>query len=263
MAQWSANINVMLKAIRPAGRAMMRDFKEVDKLQVSKKGPNDFAKRADQRAEEMLQETLFEARPNYGFVGTGGRETKGDDPTRRWIVRPLDGIDNFVHGLPHWSVSIALEYKGEIVAAVVLSPVLEELFLAEKGAGTWLNEQRVRVSGRSALDQMVLGTTVPAGNSGKLPVHLKDMARIAPSVGGVRGMGAVGLDLAYTSAGRFDGYWNRDMKYWELAAGLLLIKEAGGLVQSIEEDQNPMETGTIVAANGEGHAKFAKLVRNI
>jgi len=186
MAQWSANINVMLKAIRVAGRAMMRDFKEVDKLQVSKKGPNDFAKRADQRAEEILQEMLFEARPNYGFVGTAGRETKGEDPTRRWIVCPLDGLDNFVHGLPHWSVSIALEYKGEIVASIVLSPVLEELFLAEKGAGTWLNEQRLRVSGRTALDQMIFATGVPAGNSGNLATSIKDMARILPASGGVR-----------------------------------------------------------------------------
>ncbi|GLQ33885.1 inositol monophosphatase [Amylibacter marinus] len=263
MTQWSANINVMLKAIRPAGRAMMRDFNEVDKLQVSKKGPNDFARRADQRTEETLQEILREARPNYGFVGAGGRETKGDDPTRRWIVRSLDGLENFVHGLPHWSVSIALEYKGEIVAAVVLSPVIEELFLAEKGAGTWLNEARVRVSGRTSLEQMVLGTGMPAGTSGNLPMHLKDLARISPSAGGIRGLGAVGLDLAYTAAGRYDGYWNRGLKYWEMAAGLLLVKEAGGLVQSIEADANPMHTGTIIAANSEGHAKFAKLVRDI
>jgi myo-inositol-1(or 4)-monophosphatase len=262
MAQWSANINVMLKAIRPAGRAMMRDFKEVDKLQVSKKGPNDFAKRADQRAEEMLQEALFEARPNYGFVGSGGRETKGEDPTRRWIVQPLDGLDNFIHGLPHWSVSIALEYKGNIVAAIVLSPVLEELFLSEKGSGTWLNEERVRVSGRTGLDQMIFATDLPGSKRGDLPTQIKDIARVAPSSGGIRGLGAVGLDMAYTSSGRFDGYWNRGVKYWEMAAGLLLIQEAGGLVEAIELHGNPMETGTIIAANGEGHAKFSKLVRN-
>lgn len=262
MAQWSANINVMLKAIRVAGRAMMRDFKEVDKLQVSKKGPNDFAMRADQRAEEILQETLFEARPNYGFVGTGGRETKGEDPTRRWIACPLDGLDNFIHGLPHWSVSIALEYKGEIVASVLLTPVIEEIFLAEKGAGTWLNEQRIRVSGRTSLDQMVFATELPTGNRGDLPTHIQDLARIAPSVGGIRGIGAVGLDLAYTAAGRYDGYWNRGLEYWEMAAGLLLIQEAGGLAEAITLHKKPMETGTIIAANGEGHAKFSKLVRN-
>ena len=263
MAQWSANINVMMKAIRPAGRAMMRDFKEVDKLQVSKKGPNDFAKRADQRAEEILQEMLFEARPNYGFVGSGGHETKGEDPTRRWIAQPLDGLDNFLHGLPHWSISLCLEYKGEIVAAIILSPVMEELFLAEKGAGTWLNEQRVRVSGRTALDQMVFATDMPGGTRGDLPTQIKDLARIAPSSGGIRGMGAVGLDMAYTAAGRYDGYWNRGLNYYEMAAGLLLIQEAGGLVEAIEQHKSAMETGTIIAANGEGHAKFAKLVRDI
>ena len=263
MAQWSANINVMMKAIRPAGRAMMRDFKEVDKLQVSKKSPNDFAMRADQRAEEMLQEALFEARPNYGFVGSGGRETKGEDPTRRWIVQPLDGLENFLHGLPHWSISICLEYKGEIVASIILCPVIEELFLAEKGAGTWLNEQRIRVSGRTSLSQMVFATDLPGSTRGHLPTQIKDLARVSPSAAGIRGMGAVGLDMAYTSAGRYDGYWNRGMKYWELAAGLLLIQEAGGLVEAIELHKNPMETGTIIAANGEGHAKFAKLVRDI
>lgn len=262
MAQWSANINVMLKAIRPAGRAMMRDFKEVDKLQVSKKGPNDFAKRADQRAEEMLQEALFEARPNYGFVGAGGRETKGDDPTRRWIVTPLDGFENFIHGLPHWSISVCLEYKGDIVASIILSPVLEELFLAEKGSGTWLNEQRVRVSGRTGLDQMVFATDLPGSSRGVLATQIKDLARVAPSAGGIRGLGAVGLDMAYTSAGRFDGYWNRGLKYYEMAAGTLLITEAGGLVESIRPDMTAMESGTIIAANGEGHAKFAKLVRD-
>jgi myo-inositol-1(or 4)-monophosphatase len=262
MAQWSANINVMLKAIRVAGRAMMRDFKEVDKLQVSKKGPNDFAKRADQRAEEILQEMLFEARPNYGFVGTAGRETKGDDPTRRWIAQPLDGMDNFIHGLPHWSLSIALEYKGAIVASVILSPVIEELFLAEKGVGTWLNEQRVRVSGRTSLDQMIFATNLPSGNRGYLPTHLKDIARITPSVGGIRSLGAIGLDLAYTAAGRYDGIWAHELNYWEMAAGLLLIQEAGGICQSITEFEDPMNSGTIIAANGEGHAKFSKLVRN-
>ncbi|MDA9243343.1 inositol monophosphatase [Amylibacter sp.] len=262
MAQWSANINVMLKAIRVAGRAMMRDFKEVDKLQVSKKGPNDFAMRADQRAEEILQEMLFEARPNYGFVGTGGIEKKGEDPTRRWIVRPLDGIDNFIHGLPHWSVSIALEYKGSIVAAVALSPVIEEIFLAEKGAGTWLNEQRVRVSGRTSLDQMIFATQMPSGSKGDIATHLKDLARISPSVGGIRCLGAIGLDLAYTAAGRNDGIWCRDLTYWEMAAGLLLVQEAGGLCEAINLHGDPMKTGTLIAANGEGHAKFSKLVRD-
>ena len=148
------------------------------------------------------------------------------------------------------------------MAAVILSPVIEELFLAEKGAGTWLNEQRVRVSGRTALDQMVFATEFPSGNKGDLPTHLKDIARIAPSVGGVRSLGAIGLDLAYTAAGRYDGIWARELKHWEMAAGLLLVQEAGGLCQAIVEHEDPMQTGTIIAANGEGHAKFSKLVRD-
>jgi myo-inositol-1(or 4)-monophosphatase len=262
MAQASANINVMIKAARKAGRALVRDFGEVENLQVSAKGPGDFVSRADTKAETTIREELTEARPNYGWLGeeTGGEA--GKDPTRRWIVDPLDGTTNYLHGIPHWAVSIALEHKGEIVAAVVYDAAKDEMFVAEKGSGAYLNDRRIRVSGRRDMITMIFGTGIPFGGSPLLPLTLKDMARLTPRTAGIRRLGVASLDLAYVAAGRLDGFWERNLNAWDIAAGLLLVREAGGLIGAIGPDEDPLVTGDVIAANAEVFQTFAGIIRD-
>ncbi|RZW06932.1 MAG: inositol monophosphatase [Rhodobacteraceae bacterium] len=259
--QGSANLNVMIKAARKAARSLVKDFREVENLQVSSKGAGDFVSRADIAAEAIVRETLMEARPNYGWVGEESEPVAGKDPTRRWIVDPLDGTSNFLHGLPHWAVSIALEHKGEIVAGVVYDPAKDEMFAAEKGQGAWLNDGRLRVSDRSRMIESVFATGIMGGGRGALPETLQQIARIAPLSAGVRRWGAAALDLAYVAAGRFDGYWDHDLNAWDLAAGLLLVREAGGLAEGIAPRTNAIETGNIIAANAQIFDAFQKTVR--
>lgn len=260
MAQ-SANLNVMLKAARKAGRQLLKDFTEVEQLQVSAKGPGDFVSRADRAAENTIREMLMEARPTYGFLGEEGGERAGEDPTRRWIVDPLDGTTNFLHGLPHWAVSIALEHKGLVVSGVVHDPVKDETFWAERGEGAWLNESRLRVSARSRLLESVFATGVPFAGQRSLPTVLQDLARLMPECAGVRRFGAASLDLAYVAAGRFDGYWEREVRAWDVAAGLLIVTEAGGLVGAAREGERPLEHGNVIAANAAVFDRFAAVIR--
>jgi len=261
MSQASANINLMIKAARKASRKLIRDFNEVENLQVSAKGPGDFVSRADKMAEETIREVLMETRPNYGFLGEEFPEIIGNDPTRRWIVDPLDGTTNFLHGLPHWATSIALEHKGEIVAAVVYDPIKDEMFVAEKGAGAWLNDRRLRVSGRTTMIETVFATGLPFGGRADLPETMRDLGRILPVCAGVRRWGAAALDLAYVAAGRYDGYWERGLNAWDIAAGLLLVKEAGGLLDGITKGDNPLVSGEVIAAAEPIYDRFAALVR--
>ncbi|MEI4471385.1 inositol monophosphatase family protein [Frigidibacter sp. MR17.24] len=259
--QGSANLNVMIKAARKAGRSLVKDFREVENLQVSSKGPGDFVSKADREAERIIKEELRSARPSYGWLGeeTGGAE--GEDPTRRWIVDPLDGTTNFLHGMPHWAVSIALEHKGEIVAGVVFDPAKDEMFWAEKGSGAWMNESRIRVSGRRTMIESVFATGVPFGGQSTLPATLQDLARLMPVCAGVRRWGAAALDLAWVAAGRFDGFWERNLNAWDIAAGLILVKEAGGFTGPIREGRNVLETGSVIAANGELYDPLCKILR--
>ncbi|MHA1127497.1 MAG: inositol monophosphatase family protein [Alphaproteobacteria bacterium] len=252
----------MVKAARIAARQLLRDFNEVENLQVSKKGPADFVSKADMKAEETIREQLTEARPNYGFLGEESEETFGEDPTRRWIVDPLDGTTNFLHGMPHWAISIGLEHKGEIIAAVVYDPCKDELFTAEKGEGAWMNGKRLRVSGRSELNEMVFATGVPFAGRKYLPETLQELARLMPQCAGVRRWGAAALDLAYVAAGRYDGFWERDLQPWDIAAGILLVKEAGGLIDGVVADENPLIDGDIIASNEPVFTRFTKIIRN-
>ena len=261
MAQASANVNVMIKAARKAGRSLIRDFGEVENLQVSSKGPGDFVSKADIKAEQLIRTELTEARPNYGWLGEESAEVKGSDPTRRWIVDPLDGTTNFLHGVPHWAVSIALEHKGEIVAAVIYDPTKDEMFVAEKGAGAYLNDRRLRVSGRRDMIEMLFGTGIPFGGRDTLPATLRDLTKLMPRCAGVRRMGSAALDLAYVAAGRLDGFWERQLNAWDIAAGVLLVRESGGLVGSLHEGQDLLKDGDIVAANAEVFDAFTKLLR--
>ena len=261
MSNASANLNIMVKAARIAGRKLLRDFNEVENLQVSTKGPGEFVSKADTVSEEVIREQLTEARPNYGFLAEESDEIFGEDPTRRWIVDPLDGTSNFLHGMPHWAVSIALEHRGEIVAAVVYDPIKDELFTAEKGEGAWVNGRRMRVSGRHEMIEMVFATSVPFGGRSDLPETLQDFARIMPQCAGVRGLGAVALDLAYLAAGRYDGFWEKDLQLWDVAAGIIIIKEAGGVVTDYDATQNNVTKGEICAANVDLHVPLQRLIK--
>jgi len=259
----SANLNVMIKAARKAGRSLVKDFREVENLQVSSKGPGDFVSRADREAERIIKEELRTARPNYGWVGEETGAEPGEDPTRRWIVDPLDGTTNFLHGLPHWAVSIALEHKGEIVASVIFDPAKDELFTAEKGDGAFVNDKRLRVSGRKDMNSAIFATGVPFGAKTTLPATLKDLARLMPICAGVRRWGSAALDLAYVAAGRYDGYWERGIQSWDIAAGILLVREAGGFVDALRDPAGHIAASSpIVCANPPLFQTFAGIVRS-
>ncbi|GHE00158.1 inositol monophosphatase [Defluviimonas sp. 20V17] len=259
--QGSANLNLMIKAARRAARSLVKDFREVENLQVSSKGPGDFVSRADIAAEKIIREELMGGRPTYGWVGEESAPVEGEDPTRRWIVDPLDGTTNFLHGLPHWAISIALEHKGEITAGVVYDAAKDELFWAEKGAGAWMNDQRLRVSGRRNMLECIFATGVPFGGRSTLPATLADLGRLMPVCAGVRRWGAAALDLAYVAAGRYDGYWERGLNSWDMAAGLILVREAGGMIGPLRESDDILGKGAVIAANNQIFAPFAKVLR--
>ena len=262
--QGSANLNIMIKAARKAGRSLVKDFREVENLQVSMKGAGDFVSRADIASETILKEELLGARPTYGWLAEEGGTQDGADPTRRWIVDPLDGTTNFLHGLPHWGVSIALEHKVQIVSAVVYDPAKDEMFYAEKGSGAWLNDsRRLRVSGRSRMIEAIFATGIPYAAKNTLPATLKDFAKLMPECAGVRRWGAASLDLAYVAAGRFDGYWERELKLWDIAAGYLIALEAGALVDGVRAGQDPLESGSLLCANNAIFDGFAKIIREV
>ena len=257
----SANLNVMMATARKAGRSLLKDFGEVEQLQVSTKGPGDFVSRADKRAEEIIRDDLMAARPSYGFLGEEGSVIDGEDPTRRWIVDPLDGTTNFLHGLPHWAVSIALEHKGQIVAGVIYDPVKDEMFYAEKGNGAFVNESRIRVSARHRLIEAIFATGVPWAGRADLPETLQDLARLLPATAGVRRFGAASLDLAYVAAGRYEGFWERGLNAWDVAAGIVIVKEAGGLLEALDPAENPVTSGSLICANEAIFNSFAKVIR--
>ncbi len=245
----SALLNVMVQAAFKAGKSLSRDFGEVQNLQVSVKGPSDYVSQADRKAEKIVKDELLKARPTYGFLGEESDEIKGTDGAHRWIVDPLDGTTNFLHGIPQFAVSIALERNGEIVAAVVFNPATDELYTAEKGGGAFLNDRRLRVAARKELSDSVITCGVPhlgRGNHGKFLVELR---HVMGEVAGIRRFGAASLDLAYVAAGRCDGYWETGLAAWDIAAGILLIKEAGGWVSDFDGKTNMLETGSVVAGN--------------
>ena len=259
--QGSANLNVMIKAARKAGRSLVKDFQEVENLQVSAKSAGDFVSRADIAAEKIIKEELTEARPTYGWLGEESDPLVGQDPTRRWIVDPLDGTTNFLHGLPHWAVSIALEHKGQIVAGVVFDASKDELFVAEKGKGAWMNDRRIRVSDRHRMIESIYATGLPFAGRSDLPATLSDLAQVLPACAGVRRWGAASLDLAYVAAGRYDGFWERSLNIWDIAAGLILAREAGALVEGIAKNTKPEDTGDILCATEVQFEQFSRIIR--
>jgi myo-inositol-1(or 4)-monophosphatase len=261
MAVRSATINVMAGAALKAARGLIRDFGEVEQLQVSVKGPGEFVTTADLRAERLLRAELAKARPGYGMLMEEGGAEAGSDPRHRWIVDPLDGTTNFLHGIPQFAISIALEREGEIVAGLVYEPLRDEMFWAEKGAGAFLNDRRLRVSARRRLNEAVIGTGMPFGERGGHETYLATLGAVMPATSGVRRMGAAALDLAYVAAGRLDGFWEFGLSPWDIAAGILLVREAGGYVTDLAGGHRMMETGDVLAANDHLHLPLAQLLK--
>jgi len=259
--QSSANLNVMMKAARAAARSLVKDFREIENLQVSSKSAGDFVYRADIAAEKIIRDMLTEARPTYGWLGEESSEVAGEDPTRRWVVDPLDGTTNFLHGLPHFAVSIALEHRGKIVSGVVYDPAKDEMFVAEKGAGAWMNDSRIRVSDRRHMSESLYATGLPFSGRADLPDTLKDLAQLLPACAGVRRWGAAALDLAYVACGRYDGFWERNLKLWDIAAGLIIAREAGAIVEGVTPQATPEETGDVLCANSIQFESLAKVIR--
>jgi myo-inositol-1(or 4)-monophosphatase len=239
----------MIDAARKAARGLARDFGEVTELQVSKKGAADFVTNADIKAEQTLFEILTKARPGYGFLGEERGMIEGTDKTHTWIVDPLDGTTNFLHAIPHFAINIALQREGATVAAVTYNPVTNDLFWAEKGKGAFVNDKRLRVAARQRLDEAVFATGIPFLGHGQHARFLKELHQVSQRVAGVRRFGSAALDLAWVAAGRYDGYWERDLKPWDLAAGLLLVTEAGGKVTDADGGLDVLGTGSVCAGN--------------
>ena len=257
----SALINVMVKAARRAGRSLKRDLGEIEILQGSLKGPANFVSLADKRAEQMLLEDLTKARPGYGFIGEEGGTHEGQDKTHTWIVDPLDGTTNFLHGIPQFAISIGLQREDTIIAGVIYNPANDELYIAERGKGAFLNDQRLRVAGRRLLADSVIGCGLPHMGRGDLELSRVEMSAIQAKVAGLRRFGAASLDMAFVAAGRLDGYWERNLQSWDMAAGQILVREAGGTVSGFEGNDDALKTGNVICGNEFIHAELVKILK--
>jgi myo-inositol-1(or 4)-monophosphatase len=265
MVSHSGLITVMTRAVRKAAPRLRRDFGEVEQLQVSKKGPADFVSMADKRASATLIEELRAARPDWGILCEESGEIEGDPTKPRWIIDPLDGTSNFLHGIPHFAISLAVEEPrpggtSQISHGLVYQPLTDESFWAEKGRGAWLHDRRLRVSGRRYLDEALIGTGLPHSGRGDVATWARIYGAIGPEVSGIRRNGAASLDFAWVAAGRFDGFWEDDLDIWDSAAGILLVKEAGGYVSDYRGQDRMFERREYLAANGELHSKLHKLL---
>ncbi|RIA46622.1 myo-inositol-1(or 4)-monophosphatase [Hephaestia caeni] len=265
MVSHSGLITVMDRAARKAAPRLRRDFNEVQHLQVSRKGPADFVSMADQRAEQTLFEELSRARPDWGFIMEERGEVEGDPAKPRFVVDPLDGTSNFLHGIPHFAISIAVEEPRpngtwEPMAALVYQPLTDESFWAEKGRGAWVQEKRLRVSARRDLADALIATGIPFLGHGDFAEWSRIFGAVAPEVAGIRRLGSAALDLAWVAAGRFDGFWESDLGRWDVAAGLLLVKEAGGFVTDYRGGDRAIARNEFLAANDVLHSKLHKLI---
>jgi myo-inositol-1(or 4)-monophosphatase len=255
----------MEKAARKAGGKLRRDFGEVEHLQVSRKGPSDFVSKADQIAERTLWDELKVARPGWGFLMEEGGEISGEDGMPRFVIDPLDGTSNFLHGIPHFAISIAAQEPtldgkgwGEVTAAVVYQPITDETFWAEKSRGAWLHDGRLRVSSRSRMSDALVATGMPYQGHGNFAEWTRIYGALGPQVAGIRRFGAASLDLAWVAAGRYDGFWESDLAPWDTAAGCLLVREAGGFVTDFRGRSQPVCDTQVLAANDSLHSKLHK-----
>lgn len=262
MSVKSPHMSIMIKAAEKAARSLNRDFGEVERLQVSTKGPGDFVSAADKRAEEIIHSELSYARPDYNFIMEEGGTIDGKDDHYTWIVDPLDGTSNFLHGLPHWAISIGLRYKKEIVAGLVYDPIKDEMFMGEKGAGAFKGRQRLRVSGRNDPMAAMICTGAPRRMK-ENPQFVKEYNAVLNYAPGIRRFGAASLDICYVAAGRFDAFWERHLKIWDIAAGAIILKEAGGFISEIDSDKaDYLETGGIICANEAFFNPLKKIIRD-
>jgi len=257
----SALMNVMTAAARKAGRALARDFGEVEQLQVSRKGPANFVTAADHRAEEILLEELTRVRPGYNFLVEERGVIDGADKSHRWIIDPLDGTTNFLHSIPHFAISIALERDGELVAGLIYNPASAELFTAERGKGAFLNDRRIRVSARQDLGDAVIATGIPHHGRPGQDLFLCECEEVMAQVAGVRRFGSAALDLAWLAAGRYDGFWERTLHPWDIAAGIVMVREAGGFVTDLAGGRAMLKTGDVLAGNEAVHLAMLKLLK--
>ncbi|WP_019516626.1 inositol monophosphatase family protein [Sphingomonas sp. Mn802worker] len=265
MPSHSGLFTIIERAARKAAPRLRRDFNEVQQLQVSRKGPADFVSQADQRCEQTLYEELSKARPDWGFLMEERGEIEGDPTKPRFIVDPLDGTSNFLHGIPHFAISIAVEEplpngKREITTALTYQPLTDESFWAEKGRGAWLQDQRLRVSARREPSEALIATGIPFMGHGDFVQWTRIFGAVAPQVAGIRRLGAATLDLAWVAAGRFDGFWESDLKPWDVSAGVLLVKEAGGFVTDFRGGDRYMERNEFLASNDSLHSRLHKMV---
>ncbi len=261
MARHTPVMTVMVAAVRKAARGLQRDFGEVENLQVSMKGPGDFVSAADKKAEKVLFEELSKARPGYGFLMEEGGVVEGADKSHRWIIDPLDGTTNFLHGIPQFAISVGLEREGQMVAGVIYNPVTDELFLAEKGQGAFLNDRRLRVSARRDITQCVIGCGIPHIGRPGHDTFLKEERAVMQNASGLRRMGAASLDLAYVAAGRFDGYWEAGLSPWDMAAGIVLVREAGGTVSDINGREDMLNSGGVIVGNEMIFGQLSKILK--
>lgn len=261
MARHTPVMAVMVAAARKAARGLQRDFGEVENLQVSLKGPANFVTAADKKAEKTLFEELSKARPGYGFLMEEGGTIEGSDKSHRWLIDPLDGTTNFLHSIPHFAISIGLERDGQIVAGVVYNPISDELFIAEKGQGAFLNDRRLRVAARRELANAVVATGIPHIGRPGHKRFIAELGVVMNEVAGVRRMGSAALDLAYVAAGRYDAYWEANLAPWDLAAGIILVREAGGFVSDLNGRDDVLNSGGVIAGNETIHRELAKALK--
>ena len=261
MATRSPTLNVMGNAALKAARALLRDFGEVEHLQVSVKGPGEFVSAADLKAERIIKAELKKARPGYAMLFEEGGAEAGADSRHRWIVDPLDGTTNFLHGIPHFAISIALERDREIVAGVIYEPIRNEMYWAEKGLGAYVNDRRLRVSARRHLGEAVIGTGMPFGARADAGIYVATLAAVMRATAGIRRTGSAALDLAYVAAGRFDGFWEFGLSPWDIAAGIILVREAGGYLSDLAGGHDMLSSGDVLAANDHLHLPLASLIK--
>jgi myo-inositol-1(or 4)-monophosphatase len=262
MAVTSPIMTIMMRASEKAARSLIRDFNEVEHLQVSRKGPGDFVSAADRRSEELIFEELSKARPDYAFLMEESGAKGNQNSEYRWIIDPLDGTSNFLHGLPHWCISIALEHKGEIVAGLVHDPVKDEIFHAEKGKGSFMRRRRLRISGRDNAEVSMVAIGQPGHAKAKREKFNAEYNALQIAGYGLRRFGAAALDLSYVAAGRFDAYWERGIKSWDIAAGYLIVKESGGFISDVDDrNKNPIDTGSVLATNEQLYEPIKKVLK--
>ncbi len=261
MPYLSPALNVMIAAARKAGRGLVRDFGELENLQVSKKGPADFVTNADSRTERILIEELSRTRPGYGFLVEEGGAIEGRDKTHRFVIDPIDGTTNFLHGIPQFAISIGLEREGHLVSALIFNPVTDEMYVAEKGHGAFLNDRRLRVAARQNLSDILVASGAPfLGKDGR-ETFLAELDAVVASTAGMRRFGSASLDLAWVASGRFDAFWERNLQPWDIAAGILMVREAGGMVSDMDGREHMMDRGHILAANDALHRQLLDLLR--